>query len=110
MHTHVLCASPQDDDLTAELLSLGCAFVVGAYAAFIASPISGVLSDLSARKYPQIPAARVIPGVCLAAAFTTVGAIIYGWTLTYKTHIVGPLAGQAALGFGCSATLPAIFG
>jgi MFS family permease len=90
-----------------------CGFVlvfVMPIAAFIASPISGVLSDLSARKYPQTPAARVIPGVCLAAAFTTVGAIIYGWTLTYKTHIVGPLAGQAALGFGCSATLPAIFG
>jgi hypothetical protein len=79
-------------------------------AGFLASPVGGTLSDVAARKFPQTPAARVIPAVCIAAAVSTAGAVVYGWTLAYKTHLVGPLVGQAVIGIGCSATLPGIFG
>jgi len=79
-------------------------------AGFLASPIGGILSDLTARKWPQVPSARVIPAVVIAASVSTAGAVIYGWTFAYKTHLVGPLIGQAIVGMGCSATLPGIFG
>lgn len=79
-------------------------------AGFLASPAGGILSDVTARKFPNTPAARVIPAVCIAACVSTAGAVIYGWTLAYKTHLVGPLVGQAIVGVGCSATLPGIFG
>lgn len=91
-------------------LQVGVSYLAMGIAGFLASPVGGVLSDMTARRWPGVPSARVIPAAAIAACVSTAGAVVYGWTLAYKTHLVGPLVGQAIVGVGCSATLPGIFG
>eukprot|EP00882_Tetradesmus_deserticola_P023216 GHRQ01025261.1.p1 GENE.GHRQ01025261.1~~GHRQ01025261.1.p1 ORF type:complete len:154 (+),score=60.95 GHRQ01025261.1:347-808(+) len=45
-----------------------------------------------------------------ALVLMPVGLLIYGWTLAYSTHIVGPLVGHFVIGAASAAYLPGLFG
>jgi hypothetical protein len=48
--------------------------------------------------------------VASALLLMPVGLLLYGWTLAYDTHIVGPLAGHFVIGVASASYLPGMFG
>jgi multidrug resistance protein len=74
------------------------------------SIIGGKLSDLVAVKYFQtskILEGRIVPAL-IFSVFTTVGLIIYGWSIQYGIHVSVPLLGQIIGTIGQAATRPGI--
>uniref|UniRef100_A0A383WNZ1 Major facilitator superfamily (MFS) profile domain-containing protein n=1 Tax=Tetradesmus obliquus TaxID=3088 RepID=A0A383WNZ1_TETOB len=84
-------------------LSMGVAGLVG-------SPIGGKACDATAAKWQQVPVARMMFNVAAALLLMPTGLLIYGWTLHYNTHIVGPLVGHFVIGVASAAYLPGMFG
>jgi MFS family permease len=74
------------------------------------SPMGGKASDIIAAKWPQLPEARMMFNVAAALVLMPTGLLIYGWTLAYNTHIVGPLVGHFVIGVASAAYLPGMFG
>ena len=48
---------------------------------FLASPFGGLLSDAAARRTPDPPSARMLPGVLSTLVVFPVFLIVYGWML-----------------------------
>ncbi|KAF6254077.1 major facilitator superfamily domain-containing protein [Scenedesmus sp. NREL 46B-D3] len=89
---------------------IGVSYLAMGVAGLVASPIGGKASDITAARWPQVPEARMMFNVAAALLLMPVGLVMYGWTLAYTTHIVGPLVGHFVIGAASAAYLPGMFG
>lgn len=90
--------------------STGVSYLAMGVAGFVGSPLGGKASDITAARWPQLPQARLVANVITALVLMPVGLLLYGWTLHFNTHIVGPLVGHFVIGVASAAYLPGMFG
>lgn len=88
----------------------GVSYLAMGVAGFVGSPLGGKASDVTAAKYDKLPEARMLLNVAQSLILMPTGLLIYGWTLEYNTHIVGPLVGHFVIGVASAAYLPGMFG
>eukprot|EP00878_Enallax_costatus_P011335 GHUV01011836.1.p1 GENE.GHUV01011836.1~~GHUV01011836.1.p1 ORF type:complete len:533 (+),score=142.22 GHUV01011836.1:700-2298(+) len=89
---------------------IGVSYLAMGVAGFVGSPLGGRASDVTAAKWNLVPQARLIANVAAALVIMPAGLLLYGWTLHYNTHIVGPLVGHFVIGVASAAYLPGLFG
>eukprot|EP01034_Spumella_vulgaris_P022004 gene22004-28095_t len=83
-------------------LPVGVAMLLGAMA-------GGYYSDQSAAKYPNVTEGRLMYSIP-TMWMVPVGCIAFGFTLSEKVNLAGPLLTQCVLGFGQATLLPAVLG
>ena len=83
-------------------LPVGIGLLVGAVS-------GGILSDISASKYPKTYDGIVAYPLILSF-LNSIGCVGFGYTLHYRTNLAGPLIFHFIIGYGQSVLMPALMG
>lgn len=75
----------------------------------IAALVGGILSDMSAKRFPKAPEGRLIYSIPFMI-MVPIGSVAFGFSLAYGTNLGYVLVSQSVLAFGQAAQMPTVMG